>query len=57
MITKKEIMNSIVVFEYFNEKKIALNPITKLQQTWEQKQKKRLGVNDVVASPGSKKQN
>ena len=43
MITKKEIVNSIVFYDYFGEKKIALSTVSNLQQRWSERQQTKLG--------------
>lgn len=44
MITKKEIVSSVVVYDYFCEKKIATKHVTALQERWDERQRKRLGM-------------
>ncbi len=43
MITKKEIVSAIVFYDYFGEKKIAMNSVSKLQTRWTERQNKRKG--------------
>jgi len=45
MITKKEIVSSVVVYDYFCEKKIATKHVKVLQERWDERQRKRLGMN------------
>ena len=48
MITKKEIVNSVVFYDCFCEKKIATKPVGVLQERWDERQKKKIGTNKEV---------
>ena len=54
MITKKEIINSIVFCEYFGEKKVAAAPVEKLQQRWNDTMKYKKGEKAPPISPEKK---
>ncbi len=56
MITKKEIVNSVVVYECFNEKGIAFKPVKTLQQIWTERQKGKIGEKSETVSPQKKPQ-
>lgn len=43
MITKKEIVNSIVYYDYFGEKKVALASADKLKTRWNETVKMKKG--------------
>ena len=55
MITKKEIVNSVVFYECFNEKGMAFKSVKTLQNIWNERQKCKVGEKTEKKSPEKKK--